>query len=107
MSAPRPPRPAADRNLLFGMLALQMDFISRDALIGGMHAWVLAKEKSLGQILVDQGALAADAHALLDALVKQHLAMHDNDPEKSLASVSSAGPVREQLKQITDPDLQA
>lgn len=29
---------AADRNLLFGMLALQMDFVSRDALIAGMHA---------------------------------------------------------------------
>jgi hypothetical protein len=32
---------AADRNLLFGILALQMDFISRDALIQGMNAWVL------------------------------------------------------------------
>jgi hypothetical protein len=26
------PQPHADRNLLFGILALQMDFISRDAL---------------------------------------------------------------------------
>ncbi len=28
--------PAAERNLLFGILALQMDFISRDALIAAM-----------------------------------------------------------------------
>ena len=34
---------AADRNLLFGILALQMDFISRDQLIEALHAWVLAK----------------------------------------------------------------
>ena len=27
-----------DRNLLFGILALQIDFISRDALIAAMHA---------------------------------------------------------------------
>src|SRR5262249_49755447 len=45
MSDPAP-RPAdADRNLLFGILALQMDFIGRDALIAAMHAWVLDKAK--------------------------------------------------------------
>src|SRR5262249_35564205 len=32
---------AADRNLLFGILALQMDFIRRDALIAAMNAWVV------------------------------------------------------------------
>src|SRR5262249_2154170 len=41
---------AADRNLLFGILALQMDFISRDALIEAMHAWVLEKAKPLGPV---------------------------------------------------------
>ena len=41
----------ADRNLLFGILALQMDFIGRDALIAAMHAWVLDKAKPLGRIL--------------------------------------------------------
>jgi hypothetical protein len=37
----------SDRNLLFGILALQMDFISRDALIAAMNAWVLDKAKPL------------------------------------------------------------
>ena len=32
---------AADRNLLLGIIALQMDFITRDALIAAMSAWVL------------------------------------------------------------------
>jgi hypothetical protein len=31
------PHASADRNLLFGILALQMDFISRDALIAAMQ----------------------------------------------------------------------
>jgi hypothetical protein len=35
--------PHADRNLLFGILALQMDLIGRDALVAAMHAWVLDK----------------------------------------------------------------
>jgi hypothetical protein len=30
----------ADRNLLFGILALQMDFIRREQLIAGMQAWI-------------------------------------------------------------------
>jgi eukaryotic-like serine/threonine-protein kinase len=61
------PSTVTDRNLLFGILALQMDFISRDALVAAMHAWVLDKGKPLGQILVDQRALTADTHALLEA----------------------------------------
>ena len=52
-----PSRPSADRNLLFGIVALQMDFISRDALIKAMNAWAVEKAKTLGQILQNQGAL--------------------------------------------------
>ncbi|HEX8203137.1 MAG TPA: hypothetical protein VF590_21860, partial [Isosphaeraceae bacterium] len=55
----------ADANLLFGILALQLDFVTRDALIAAMHAWVLQKSKPLGRILVEQGALAEARHALL------------------------------------------
>jgi hypothetical protein len=47
MSDSTPSRPGADRNLLFGILALQMDFIGRDALIAAMNAWVLDKSKPL------------------------------------------------------------
>jgi serine/threonine-protein kinase len=101
------PRSAADRNLLFGILALQMDFVSRDALIAAMHSWVLAKSKPLGELLLAQGALGPDEHALLEALVQKHLARHENDPEKSLAAVSSFGSVRDGLRQIADPDVEA
>jgi eukaryotic-like serine/threonine-protein kinase len=102
-----PSRPVADRNLLFGILALQMDFIGRDSLIAAMHAWLLDKTKPLGQILRDQGALSGERQALLEALVQEHLKQHSNDPEKSLAAVSSLGSVRDELEGITDPDLQA
>jgi serine/threonine-protein kinase len=98
---------STDRNLLFGVLALQMDFIGRDALIKGMHAWALEKAKPLGQILVEQQALAPDRHALLEALVNEHVKQHGNDPEKSLAAVGPVGSVGEDLKQIADPDVQA
>ena len=39
----------ADQNLVFGALALQMDFISREALIAATSAWVVDKKKALAQ----------------------------------------------------------
>jgi serine/threonine-protein kinase len=104
---PDPAPAAADRNLLFGILALQMDFISRDALIAAMHAWVLDKAKPLGQILVAEAALRPDNRNLLEALVERHLEMHGHDAEQSLAALSSLGSARQELEQIADPDVQA
>ena len=48
----------SDRNLLFGILALQMDFIPQHALIEGLQTWLLHKDKPLGEVLVERGFLA-------------------------------------------------
>ncbi len=98
---------AADRNLLFGILALQMDFIRRDALIAAMNAWVLDKAKPLGQILQDQGVLPADTRAVLEALVAKHLEWHGGDADKSLAAVAAPSGVQQELRRIADRDLDA
>jgi hypothetical protein len=41
---------SADRNLLFGILPLQSDFVTRDQLVEAMNAWVLEKHRPLGGI---------------------------------------------------------
>ena len=91
-----------DRNMLFGILAVQMNFIARDALIQAMNAWVLEKDRSLSDTLQEQGKLAPDRTALLDALVNEHLKTHDNDPQKSLAALSSVQSVKEALNRVAD-----
>jgi WD40 repeat protein/serine/threonine protein kinase len=97
----------ADRNLLFGILALQNDFISREELIAAVSVWLQDKQKSLGQILLEREALPTDEHALLVALVKKHVERHDNDPEKSLASVSAVETsIREELRRLGDADVE-
>src|SRR4051812_25249296 len=101
------PGAAADRNLLFGILALQMDFIGREALVAAMYAWVQDKGRPIGQILLEHKALTADTHALLEALVQKHLALHDHDPARSLAAVSSADSARAILAPIADSDVQS
>src|SRR5262249_275748 len=91
---------ATDRNLLFGILALQMDFISRDALSAAMGAWVVDKAKSLGQVLRAQGQLTAERLQLLEALVGEHLRAHSGDAQQSLAALSSASSVQQDLQQL-------
>src|SRR5439155_5450501 len=99
---------SADRNLLFGILAVQLDFVTKDALIAAMNAWLLDKGKRLGDILVGQGHLTADRLHLLTALVAQHLEQHGHDPQRSLAALSSIDPdMRRELQTIGDPDVRA
>src|SRR5262245_15730454 len=102
MSDATPSRPSADRNLLFGILALQMDFITHDALIAAMHAWVLDKTKPLGQILVEQRALRTDQQGALNVLVNLHLEQHGGDVEKSLAALGVPAPVHHELRSLND-----
>src|SRR5260370_5583144 len=94
---------SSDRNLLFGILALQMDFISREALIKSVYAWVLEKSKSLGHILTEQGAMPADLCDFVEALIDKHLQAHGNDPHKSLAAVASASSINIALPLRGDP----
>ena len=98
----------ADRNLLFGIIALQMDFISRDQLIAAMHAWVLDKRKPLGHILSEKGVLSHEDREAIESLVRRHLLRHDNDPERSLAALSAIDQrLRDDLSRIADSEVQA
>jgi serine/threonine-protein kinase len=111
-AAPTDPPPAApgadaDRNLLFGVLALQMDFIGRDALIAAMQAWAFEKSRPLGRILVGQGALGEEDYQALERLVRRHLARHGDSPRRSLATLGPIGPAGEHLARLDDPDVQA
>src|SRR5438105_12277889 len=98
---------AADRNLLFGILALQMDFISRDALITAMNTWVLDKSKSLGRILGEQGTLRKEDRDLLEVLIKRHLQMHGDNVQRSLAALGSVASLHDDLHKVADPDVHA
>ncbi len=98
----------SDRNLLIGILAVQMDFISRDRLVEAMGAWVLDKSKSLDQILLASKAIDAGTRDLILALVDKHLELHQGDPQQSLAALSSLGAsLREDLRSLADPQIEA
>src|ERR1700722_15180173 len=95
----------AKRNLLLGILALQNNFITRAQLLAAFNTWVEDKTKVLGVLLLEQKALRAEQHVLLEALVAEHLRQHDGDADKSLAALSSVGSARRDLASIADPDV--
>ena len=104
MSATSPGDPA--RNLLFGLLAFQNNFIDRKALLAAFDAWNANKSRTLGQVLVDQGDLSPEFRALLNGLVDAHMRKHGGDPEKSLAALTPIGSVRKDLEALADPEVQ-
>jgi len=93
-------------NLLLGLLALQNHFIDRDTLVGAFDSWIADRSRGLGQVLLERGALSPMRRQLLDALVEEHIRIHGDDPEKSLAALSSIGAVRDDLSRVADPEVQ-
>jgi serine/threonine protein kinase len=84
--APATPPPSADRNLVFGMLALQMDFLRPEDLIAALHAWMLTKTRPLGAILEERRLLTPERRAKVEALVEEWVgapAPGPDDPEST------------------------
>ena len=98
---------AADRHLLFGLLALQNGLINQGQLVAAFQAWTLDKSRSLADHLEARGDLDADDRAAVEALVAHHLKRHGGDVEKSLAAVPAGKSTRESLARIGDPDIDA
>jgi serine/threonine-protein kinase len=97
--------PNADANLLFGVLAFQNGFLTRDQLIAGMQAWVENKSRPLDEHLLSAGAISPEIVQLLQPLVAAHIRQHGGDAEQSLAAISSVAEIKRELLQISDSDL--
>ena len=98
---------AADRHLLFGLLALQNGIINQGQLVAAFQAWTLDKSRSLADHLEARGDLTLAKRALLEALAEVHLDAHGGDVEKSLAAVSAGKSTQESLSRIGGPAVEA
>src|SRR4051812_23269740 len=98
---------AADRNLLFGLLALLNGLIDHVQLVAAFQAWTRDKARPLAEHLVARGDLDAEQRSLLEGLVAQHLKKHGGDVQESLAAVPAARSIRDGLADLGDPDIDA
>ena len=85
----------AERDLLFGTLALQTGLIDQRSLEFSLHASAGGNGKSLGQILIDQGALDEEAKTLIEALASKHVKVHGGSVRASLDAMEVAGSARD------------
>jgi serine/threonine-protein kinase len=96
MPAPAP----VERNLLFGLLALQVGLVTREQLLDAVTSWIADKARPLGEALVERGLLRPHQLALLDGLVEDHL---DRQGRAALPIESEA---QRDLARIEDEDVQ-
>jgi hypothetical protein len=100
------PPPDPSRDLLFGLLALQVGLIDQGQLVAAFQAWTRDKARSLADLLASRGDLDAEQRAGVEAMVALHLKKH-GDVEKSLAAVPAGKSTRERLAALADPVLEA
>jgi serine/threonine-protein kinase len=96
--------PDADRNLVFGLLALQMDFITREQLVDAMSDWMTRTAKSLGQVLHERGLMSERRTLLLEDLVTEHTEQHGST-RASLAAIRVEPSVWQELDRLDETEL--
>jgi hypothetical protein len=94
----------ADRNLLFGVLALQADLQTPARFAEACSAWAARKDTPLAYLLVERGWLSPADRADVDRLLQRKLAKYAGDARASLAEVATDS-VKRSLAAIEDADV--
>ncbi len=75
-----------DRNLLFGVFAVQIKKITAIQLAEAAGAWASNPERVLGEYLVESGSLDVKGFDLIQRLVDEAISANDDDAEVTLAA---------------------
>ena len=95
------------RDLLYAMLALQLELLSLDDVRAALDQSADAPDRQVREVLVDNGKLSPQQDRLVLALVDAHLANTDGDAELSLATLEHTSAGQEVLSQLTDRNQDA
>jgi serine/threonine-protein kinase len=95
-----------DRNLLFGVLALQADLIDSERFARACALWAADKDRPLAQVLVDLGWLTPEDRADVERLLARKVRKHGGDVQASLAEAVGA-PAAASLAGVPDAEVQA
>jgi eukaryotic-like serine/threonine-protein kinase len=96
---------STDRNLLFGVLALQAGLIDNEQFARSCTLWTAQKDVPLAEVLLQQGWLTPEDRSHVDYLLERKLHKHADDAEASLAAVIN-GEAQRLLDRVTDPVVQ-
>ncbi len=93
-----------DRNLLFGVLALQLEFIDERQFAQACSAWAARKDAPLADVLKEFGWLKDDERREVERVVERKLKKHGGDVRRSLAEVADEQ-VRDAVRDVGDDAL--
>ena len=98
---------AADRELLFGVLALQVGLIDQGELVDGLRSWTGDRSRSLAEHMAEGGCLGPDDRSEVEAMVGRLLGEHGGDVGRCLAAVHVDPAATIELASIGDRELSA
>jgi serine/threonine-protein kinase len=99
------PAPDTDRNLLFGVLALQADLLDAKQFVEACTLWANEKDRPLADLLVERRWLKPEEKALVDLLLQKKLEKHMGDAQASLVAVATED-IKRALAAVNDPAVQ-
>ena len=94
----------SDRNVLFGLLALQNGFITCEQFISAFSVWILDKQRALEDIFIEQRALSAERLGQLQQIVAVQADIRGPYSVQTFASISS---INQLLASLKDNELKA
>jgi serine/threonine-protein kinase len=99
------PSDLTDRNLLFGVLALQADLLDAAQFAEACTSWSARKDRALADLLVERGWLTPEDRGDVERLLERKLKKHAGDAHASLVAAVQE-PARDILTRVEDPDVQ-
>jgi PAS domain S-box-containing protein len=92
-----------DKNLLFGVIAMQSDLIDVRQFVDACTLWSSRKESTLADVLIQQGWLLDDDRRHVEYLLQRRMKKQGGDARKSLAAMP--GEVKAALAGIDDRSI--
>jgi serine/threonine-protein kinase len=90
-----------EHNLLFGVLALELDLIDASQFAEACATWAVRKDVPLAEILRERRWLDEEGRADVEKLLARRLRKHHGDVCQSLAAAADA-PIRELISDVED-----
>jgi hypothetical protein len=94
----------ADRNLLFGVLALQYDAITRVQFVDACAIWASQKDRPLADVLQGRGWLSPADRQEVERLASRKLQSHGGDTRAGLAELTGDA-LRQSIAEFDDSEV--
>ena len=96
--------PDANYNLLFAVVALQLDILERSRFAEACTVWALQMDRLMPDLLAERGWITPEDQQEISRNLERKLRKHHGDPHASLAAAADSS-VREALRSIDQPTI--